>query len=329
MPTVRATLFESAGRPGYAQLTLPITEVKSAILQHPEFQAFQREAAKCFETWTESTIPQLSSFTKKAHPKALIETIAEELLVLFRSAPLLNAYDVYQHLMDYWAETMQDDCYLIAADGWVANTTRIVEPDKKGKPKDKGWQCDLVPKDLIVSKYFSKKQAALDAAQLALDAASASIAELEEEHGSDEGYLGSLDKISKADVNARLKELKGDNESHDEQSVLKRWIELTEQESAHKRSMKEHTAALDKLAYEKYPALSMEDVKSLVIEDKWMTRLSHAIHGELDRVSQTLTGRIRELAERYAAPLPKLEDDVEALSEKVEEHLKKMGASWT
>ena len=50
------------------------------------------------------------------------------------------------------------------------------------------------------------------------------------------------------------------------------------------------------------------------------------MQGELDRVSQTLTGRIRELAERYATPLPQLVDEVETLAARVEEHLKKMGA---
>ncbi len=49
---------------------------------------------------------------------------------------------------------------------------------------------------------------------------------------------------------------------------------------------------------------------------------------ELDRVSQTLTGRIRELAERYATPLPKLTDEVETLAARVDEHLKNMGAVW-
>ena len=76
--------------------------------------------------------------------------------------------------MDYWAATMQDDAYLISADGWVANTSRIVETDKKGKSKDRGWSCELIPKPLIVARYFAKEQAALDAAQVALEAAAAS-----------------------------------------------------------------------------------------------------------------------------------------------------------
>ena len=69
--------------------------------------------------------------------------------------------------MDYWAETMQDDCYLIAADGWKAETYRVIEKDKKGKEKDKGWTCDLIPKALIVARYFAAEQAAID--QLAAD----------------------------------------------------------------------------------------------------------------------------------------------------------------
>ncbi len=88
--------------------------------------------------------------------------------------------------MDYWAETMQDDCYLIAADGWKAETYRVIETDKKGKEKDKGWACDLVPKPLIVARYFAKEQAAIDQLAAELDRVSASWTELEEEHGGEE-----------------------------------------------------------------------------------------------------------------------------------------------
>ena len=52
------------------------------------------------------------------------------------------------------------------------------------------------------------------------------------------------------------------------------------------------------------------------------------VQGELDRVSQTLTGRIRQLAERYATPLPQLTIEVATLVARVDEHLKKMRAVW-
>ena len=110
--------------------------------------------------------------------------------------------------------------------------------------------------------------------------------------------------------------------------MLKRWLELSESEGELKRGVKALEATLDTLAYEKYPTLSETEIKTLVVDDKWMAHLSIAVQSELDRVSQTLTGRIRELAERYATPLPKIMEDVENLSIRVEEHLRKMGASW-
>jgi type I restriction enzyme M protein len=223
---------------------------------------------------------------------------------------------------------MQDDVYQIAADGWIARTARIVETDKKGKRKDKGWTCDLVPKELVVARYFAAEQAALDAAQAELEAATAALAELEEEHGGDEGALGALEKIAKAEVNARLREIRGDAESAEEEEILRRWLELSEQEATLKRAVKERDAKLDKLAYEKYPTLSEAHVKSLVIDDKWMRRLSAALDGELDHVSHGLTGRVRELAERYATPLPVLNEELDVLAERVDRHLATMGATW-
>ena len=329
LPGVRAALFEpfdpSGRRPGYVRLLPALSEVKPAIFGHAEFAAFQQQSLTRFADWRTAATQHLTSFGKDGHPKVLIETIAEALLAAFHQAPLLDAYDIYQQLMDYWAETMQDDAYLIAADGWVAKTARVVETDKKGKQKDKGWSCDLVPKALIVARYFAQEQAALDARQAKLEAASASLAELEEEHGGDEGALGALDKLAKAEVNARLKEIKDDKEARDEAALLTRWLELSEREATLKREVKALDAALDTLAYEKYPKLSEAEIKALVVDDKWMARLAAAVQGELDRVSQTLTGRIRQLAERYAAPLPQLVEEVETLAARVEEHLRKMG----
>ena len=110
--------------------------------------------------------------------------------------------------------------------------------------------------------------------------------------------------------------------------MLRRWLDLSESETTLKRAVKEQDVALDKLAHDKYPKLTAPEIKTLVVDDKWMTRLSAAVQGELDRVSQTLTGRIRELAERYATPMPRLNDEVATLTARVEGHLKKMGALW-
>ncbi len=327
LPSVYKDLFESAGRPGYVRLKVPQSDVKAAILSHPEFVAFQKRATKGFTEWRQATTPRLTAFGKGEHPKALIAEIAESLLQAYGKTPLIDAYDVYQHLMDYWAEVMQDDCYLIAADGWVAKTYRIQETDKKGKTKDKGWACDLVPKDLIVARYFAKEQATLEAKQAELDTTAAALAELEDEHGGDEGCFGALEKIAKAEINARLKEIKGDKDAKEEAGILKRWLELAEQETGIKREVKEQDALLDNLANKTYLKLSETDIKCLVIDDKWMSRLNADITKELERVSQSLNSRISELSQRYRATLAKLSDEMEMHSERVDQHLKNMGMS--
>jgi len=327
MPSLQQMLLKPL-RFGYYTLQLPITQVKNAILEHDEFKVFTAKIKDLFHQWKEANRPRMMSFGQNEHPKELIETIAEDLLTVFRDASLVDAYELYQHLMDYWAETMQDDCYLLSASGWIAEPTRIIEKDKKGKPKDKGWICDLVPKQLVVARYFPAQQSAIASLEIELEATTAQLTELEEEHGGEDGVLGALDKINKTEVNARLKEIKNDPEAQDEIAILQEWIKLKDAESALKRKIKDAENALDKLAYEKYATLTEAEVKTLVVDDKWLPAIAEGVKKELDRVSQSLTGRIRQLAERYATPLPQLVEEVEELSLKVAEHLKKMGMSY-
>jgi type I restriction enzyme M protein len=214
----------------------------------------------------------------------------------------------------------------------VAETRRVLEEvqygKKKGEMKDKGWTCDLIPKPYIVARYFANEQTGLDALQAELEALIAETTELEEEHGGEDGAFAELDKINKGEVSKRLKEIKAEPEYADETRILKQWNKLEQRQSALKMQIKEADAALDQLAYEKYPQLSVNEIKTLVVDDKWLTALSGAVQGELERVSQTLTDRVRELAERYATPLPQLTGRVAGLSTRVDQHLKKMGAVW-
>jgi len=234
--------------------------------------------------------------------------------------------------MDYWAETMQDDCYVIAADGWKPETTRILEKDKKGKERDKGWACDLVPKALIVARYFAKEQEAANQLEAELESVAAQMSELEEEHSSGEGVFTALEKVNKASVTARLKEIRGlfakdDEDTREEAAVLDEWLELSNQEAGLKKKLKDAEAALDAKAYAQYPKLTEDDVKTLVVDDKWLAALEVAIHGEMERISQALTQRVKELAERYEMPLPQQASKVAKLEQRVNAHLAKMGFS--
>jgi type I restriction enzyme M protein len=345
---VRAVLFESAGRPGYARLKLPLAEVKPAILGHAEFAAFQQKATKDFSDWRKATTPRLTGFDKDGHPKALIETIAEELLAAFRQAPLLDAYDIYQHLMDYWAETMQDDAYIIAADGWVkgAQPREIVQAKNKDnklvwpEPHDylKGrrrFKSDLVPALILVARYFVAERDAIEVLDSHLAMLEQQLDEMLDENSGEDGLLaeviegeGDKQKITAKAVKARMKEIGEDPLFSDERETLTAYAGLLEQQTDAKTKRKTAQEDLDKKIDANYPKLSETKIKTLVVDDKWMAHLSAAVQGELERVSQTLTGRVRELADRYATPLPQLTVEVATLAAQVEEHLKQMGALW-
>jgi type I restriction enzyme M protein len=331
-PGLKATLF-AANRPGYLNPAVDKQAIKTTIYGHPEFAAFITRMNTLFAEWRERSAATLKGLTAGCHPREVIRNLSEDLLSHYHDKPLIDSYAVYQHLMDYWAGTMQDDCYLIAADGWRAETYRIIETrkgkdGKPGKQVDKGWACDLAPKSLIVARYFGAEPEALAELESELENIGARIAELEEEHGGEEGGFGELDKMNKANVSARLKEIKGDKETTDEAAVLNAWLKLCTRQTNLKKQIKEAEAALDAKACAHYPKLTEAEIKALVVDDKWLAALDTAIHGEMDRVSQQLTQRVKELAERYDTPLPQLISRVAELEARVDAHLERMGFAW-
>lgn len=101
-----------------------------------------------------------------------------------------------------------------------------------------------------------------------------------------------------------------------------------EEEAAANKKVKEAVNALDAKVASKDGKLSKDEIKILVVDDKWMGTLAAVVQSELARVSQALTGRIKQLAERYATTMPKLTEEVNEISVRVNAHLKSMGAAW-
>ena len=339
IPGVRAALFKKADRAGYSQLKVAAADIKPAIFGHAEFTAFNDTAAKLFAKWRKANTPHLTGLKAGSKPKALIETLSENLLDTFEHAPLLDAYDVYQRLMDYWAETMQDDAYLIVSDGWRdAAKPRLIVEDKAKKTKEKPdftlgrmkYKAELIPPALVIARYFAAEQAVIEKLEAEMAAITQEMEEMGEEHGGEGGLLedakSEKDKLTKASVTARLKAIKGDADAADERKALNDFLALAEKEAAASEKLGQAQDALTAKVLAQYGKLTEDEIKTLVVEDKWLASLAAAVQGELDRVSQALSGRVRQLAERYAAPLPQLTNDVETLAARVQGHLKKMGA---
>lgn len=141
----------------------------------------------------------------------------------------------------------------------------------------------------------------------------------------EDGYFADFEKVNKASVTSRIKEIKNKPEDAQELNVMEQYLALGGQESEAKKKIKEAEKALDARVIEKYKTLTESEIKVLVMDNKWVATLEQAVKGEMDRISQRLTQRIKELAERYATPLPMLITETETLTKKVDAHIEKMG----
>jgi type I restriction enzyme M protein len=295
-PTARATLFKNADRPGYTQLKVAVADIKSAIFGHAEFTAFNQSVTTLFTKWKKANIAHLNGIAVGGHPKALIERLSEDLLETFRYAPLLDPYDLYQHLMDYWAETMQDDVYMIVSDGWrEATKFRFVIEDKDKKSKEKPdftvgklkYQAQLIPASLVIARYFAAEQVTIEKLEAEVAANEQAMEEMAEENTDEEGLLESAmndkDKLTKASVAARLKEIKGNADAADERKALNDYLALIQKEAASSAKLKEAQEALLAKVAAKNAKLTEDEIKALVVDNKWLATLAAAVQYLLRR----------------------------------------------
>lgn len=342
-PALKDALFAPSSRAGYATLQVDPAQIKATIYHHPEFVAYTQQVGAVFQAWQVRTAALLKAITVGTKPKLVIETIAEDLLQCFANLALLDNYDLYQALMDYWTQTMQDDLYLLANEGWIAaSRLRPLLNDKEKKEKadlelgKQRFKADLIPPPLIVARYFAAEQTALTGLQADKEALVRQREEIEEEHGGDEGLLtdakNEKEKLTRLSVQARLKALKQEpdapEETKEERALLKRLLDLIDGEAAAATALKAAQAALDQQTAAHYATLSEEAVKTLVVDDKWLATLHTVLQGEVERVSQALAQRVKELADRYATPLPQIDCQVSELEARVNRHLERMGFAW-
>lgn len=313
MPELRNKLFSSFGREGYLKLNIPINDLNANILENEQFISFKERWMDRLFDWSAESTETLKQVNIGDKPKAIIQTISEALLTLFKPNPLLDGYEIYQILMQYWDDNMQDDIYQIVVEGWKA--------DK-----------EMIPAELIINKYFQNDQYAIDELEEQKEAVGRQMEELEEDQ-TDENDLfdnarNDKGKLAKASINDRIKQIKYDKDAQDELKALKVYMILLEEEAETKAKLKQAVKALDDKVSRKYSSLTDAEIKTLLVEDKWLASVTREVQTTIEIVSHRLGTRIKELAKRYAQLLPEIEDEVNELTLKVEEHLIRMGFTW-
>lgn len=334
-PSLRETLFAPL-RAGYSQPLVAESQVKATILAHAEFKAFASRSLLPFKQWLKQAA--LKEISKGDSPKELITELSDALLTAYANNELLSKYDIFQILMDYWVEVMQDDVYVLTQDGWKAgNSLRkllVASSEKLKETPDliinkQKYKAEIIPPALIVARYYAAEQANIDALQAKQDTATQALESYLEEQGSDDGLLADAmndkDKITKASVAARAKVAT----DTDELNALKQASKLFNAEANAKKVLKQAQEALDLAVFNHYPRLTLDEIKTLIVDDKWLATLQSNVQAEIERVTQQLANRVKQLEQRYSTPLPTLTQSVAKLSDKVADHLKAMGLEWS
>lgn len=350
-PTLQNQLFAPlVGRKGFYSLIKPVAEVHDIIASDSSFQTQSKAYVEMVRQWLSHHRAEWNALMSGCQPKRLIAQWSQDLQMVAAQCPcLVDEYEVYDCLMNYWNDTMQDDLFLIADSGWHAKAEAPQVVDKKAekakkeadeeddspktmKVKDKfnynELVTDLIPVSILIKEYFSKEQTAIDereqAREVILQTQSALMADHEEAF--DDSFF-EQQKFCKANLKKALSVALEEKQDYMQAiiPVWKDWLRLDDQAAVIK---KETNALIKKLTEEvmvKFKALTEEEVKHLVVDCKWFASIAALCENKMQDALQTIVNDITAIHERYEFTLPELENALNEDRVKVQQCLIKMG----
>jgi type I restriction enzyme M protein len=299
------------------------------VAKHPEFVALSEKAHGNLAKWVDVVRPRLLSIDADTKPKDLVAGLASSLLATFEGTPLVSAYALYQGLMEYWAESMQDDVYLVADVGWLDGAAMKALPAKKKGEKRTGrvdfivnkveYRSELVAPELVKYHFFAEEARRVDEA---LAVAQAVVEELESNYAGEDMILSDCanDKgqFTKKVVVEALKVTPKTDEEH---APLTEVLAALDAEAAAAKAAKDFEAKV----YARYAKLTADEVVKLVVDDAWLETIRGLLESALTGASMRLTERLTELDCRYKSTLGVLSAHSRTLGDAVAAHLASMG----
>ena len=340
-PGLRERLFAPGSRDGYSRARTPADEVRAVVLGHDGFRTYGDRTRRVFDAARGAHAPRLLGLDEGDSPKTLIGDLSQDLLNRFEDLPLLDRYDVYQCLMDYWDEVMQDDTYLVVTEGWSEAARPRVLAGGKGKGATESpdltvrrtkYKMDLLPPELVVARYFAGERDEVERLLSEEEAIGRDVAAFVEENAGENGPLSgattATGKVTLAAVKARRRVIGDGSEDREERDALDVCFDLMKAHAKAKRTTKVAQSKLDAKVLAQYASLGATEVADMVIGDKWMASIEDAITAVVERLTAELVDRVRLLEDRYAESLPQLDQQAEELEARVWSHLRDMGIAW-
>ncbi len=324
-PSLKAAIFHKEAN-GYYSLVPSADAISEAISADASYQKQNALYAKVVEDWCQKVaVDMLASVKEECEPKALIERWSGMLLESAKAdLKLVDPYNVYEILMNYWAEAMQDDCYMVSRDGW-----KVTLRDTKKKSTFEDLECDLLPVSVVLNKFFAADYTGILTKRGEVEQFSGEIDALPEENPDafDEGLYEMLEKVNEANVKKAVTAQKKHTIDADANTVKvwNQYLSLCGKKKEASKALAAQVETLTDNVRKKYDTFTADDICDLVINDKWLMELKGRSEAENKRVCESISSQVSVLNERYAKPLPQINEDVAKLSGEVDGFLKAMG----
>ncbi len=328
---LKNTLFKKSDKEGYYALKTECENIKDLITQSLEYQTFHASVLSAFDRLELFTT--FNDLEPGFNPKTLIESVCSRVLKEFEKVGILDKYGVYQLFKDYYNEVLQDDWFLISFNGFrsakeLRKLTPLKDKNKKANYLEEPdfviqktyYKSDLIPKNLIKQRFFEKETKELEALENALNEKEALLDEFIEEHSNEEGLFDGL----KINESVLKKELKNATDLEDKE-ILKTALEWLE---AKNKALKMKNKAYEELelkAFHQYKNLEINEIKDLIIKDKWLNSLKNALEDKIQKRTNAFISALNGIIQTYSNSLLELDKEVKESESKVLEHLKDLG----
>ncbi len=329
---LKNTLFKKSDKEGYYALKTECENIKDLITQSSEFQAFHASVLNAFDRL--NLFETFDNLKPGFNPKTLIESVCSKVLKEFEKVEILDKYGVYQLFKDYYNEVLQDDWFLLSFNDFLsAKELRELNPlkDKNKKAnyleepdfviQKTYYKSDLIPKNLIKQRFFEKEAKELEELENALNEKEADFEEFIEEHSNNEEGLFYELKINESVLK---KELKNATDLEDKE-ILKTALELLEAKNKVLKMKNKAHEELELKAFHQYKNLKLDEIKDLIIQDKWLKSLKNALENKILKRINAFTSALNGIIQTYSNSLLELDKEVKESESKVLEHLKDLG----
>ena len=346
-PNLKNQIFGEYSK-GFYKLLIQKDDVHKTISENIEFLEYNKKVNNTYNEWKKNANPVLTNLNSTDSNKEIILNLSEEILEKFSKLELLDKYDVYQVLLAYWNETMNDDVLLIIQDELGYNLAKITddikeEPKeskkakkdsaKEKKPKEPkiiGWEGRLIPKQIVLDAFFALEQKEIEKAEEKLSQTESEFEEFIENNSDENGYftdyMGDDEKIDSKKITSRIKLLTKEKKTQNEEyKILNNYVDYESSIKSQKKHITELKKVLDDNCRNRYETFTDAEIKDLLVNRKWYKAIDDGIQNLYITVANHLTKRIVELYERYENTLSELNTKLAEEEKEVAAHLAQMG----